>query len=69
MRPWASVILEAAIYAATLFIAHGLWPNEKLIEPAMARGSKGAYVAGFGYYTFALAIAVLLTRKYFPHSA
>lgn len=38
------------ILSGTLFAAHAFPLNEKIIEPAMARHSAGAYVAGFFYY-------------------
>lgn len=63
MKFWTSLITEAVIYTAALFLAHAFWLNSEVIEPAMAQRKRGAYIAGFVYYSVSIAIALFITRK------
>ena len=60
---WFKIIFEALLYTATLFVAHDLWLNKHIIEPAMAQGQKSAFFMGFVYYAFCLSVAVFLVHK------
>lgn len=47
---YTALALEALACTFVLFLAHDLFLNEKVIEPAMARGKSWSYPAGFAYY-------------------
>lgn len=57
------VAIEAVVCAATLFLAHWLPPNERFIEPHMARGDAWAYPLGFAYYAAFLAVAIGIMHR------
>ena len=59
--------LEALACTAVLFVAHSLYLNEKVIEPAMASGKNWSYPSGFVYY-FAFILGTLLAFRYFIKS-
>ena len=63
MNAWLHVIIEALLCSATLFAAHALPINGKVIEPAMVAKKQWAYPAGFLFYALALMLPIFSLSK------